>query len=215
MKNKYKKNENKMNEKELPRKQKVRILISLILAIIAAIIWLKALNVEEAPTAAENSRALIGGSFALTNHLNEPVTDEDFKGKYMIVYFGYTFCPDVCPMDLQIMADSLYYLNPQQLEQITPVFVTIDPDRDTVDIMAEYVNYFHKDLIGLTGTPKQIDVIKNAFRVYAAKADDSRDYLLNHTAYTYFMDKDGSLLQHFNHGVEPEQMAAKMASFIN
>ena len=215
MKNKYKKNENKMNEKELPRKPKVRILISLILAIIAAIIWLKALNVEEAPTAAENSRALIGGSFALTNHLNEPVTDEDFKGKYMIVYFGYTFCPDVCPMDLQIMADSLYYLNPQQLEQITPVFVTIDPDRDTVDIMAEYVNYFHKDLIGLTGTPKQIDVIKNAFRVYAAKADDSRDYLLNHTAYTYFMDKDGSLLQHFNHGVEPEQMAAKMASFIN
>lgn len=209
------KNAYQMSEQQTPKKPSVRILISLILSIIAVIVWINAYNMDETPTAADNSRALIGGSFALTNHLDQPVTDQDFMGKYMIVYFGYTYCPDVCPMDIQIMADSLRFLSPEQLEQISPVFVTIDPERDTVDVMAEYVNYFHKDLVGLTGTREQIEVIKKAFRVYAAKADDSRDYLLNHTAYTYFMDKDGSLLQHFNHGVEPEQMAAKMASFIN
>lgn len=209
------KNEYQMSEQETPKKPKVRILISLILCIIAGIVWIQAYNVENTPTASESSRALIGGSFELTNHLNEPVTDEDFKGKYMIVYFGYTYCPDVCPMDLQIMADSLSYLEAQKLEQINPVFVTVDPERDTVEVMAEYVKYFHQDLVGLTGTPEQIDVIKKAFRVYAAKADDSRDYLVDHTSYTYFMDKDGYLLQHFNHGEEPEQMAAKMAALIN
>lgn len=209
------KNESQMSEQETPKKPTVRILISLILCIIAVMVWLKAFNVDETPTATENSRALIGGSFALKNHLNEAVTEEDFKGKYMIVYFGYTYCPDVCPMDLQIMADSLSYLNTQQLEQISPVFVTVDPERDTVEVMAEYVKYFHEDLVGLTGTVEQIEVIKKAYRVYAAKADDSRDYLVDHTSYTYFMDIDGSLLQHFNHGEEPEQMAAKMAALIN
>jgi len=209
------KNESHMSQQEIPKKPTVRILISLILAIIAVIVWLKASNIEDTPTAADNSRALIGGAFALTDHLGQPVTDEDFKDKYMLVYFGYTYCPDVCPMDLQIMADSLRFLNPEQLEQITPVFVTVDPERDTVEIMAEYVKFFHEDLIGLTGTLEQVDVIKKAFRVYAAKADDSRDYLVDHTAYTYFMDKDGSLLQHFNHGEEPEQMSAIMASLIN
>ena len=98
---------------------------------------------------------------------------------------------------------------------MTPVFVTVDPERDTAEVMAEYIKFFHEDLVGLTGTLEQIDTIKKAYKVYAAKADETADYLVDHTAYTYFMDKDGELLQHFNHGEDPEAMASKMASLIN
>lgn len=203
-----------MSSAEKPKKPNVRILLSIILAIIAAILWMTLLNKEDVPTAQENSRALIGGSFALSNHNGEAVTDQDFLGKYMIVYFGYTFCPDVCPMDLQIMADALRELSPEQLSELNPVFVSVDPERDTIDVMAEYVSFFHPQMIGLTGTTEQVDTIKKAYRVYAAKADDSSDYLLDHTSYTYLMDKDGSLLKHFNHGVDPSYMAKTMTELM-
>ena len=203
-----------MSKTETPKKPNMRILLSLVLVIIAVIVWMQFLNKENTPTAAENSRALIGGEVSLTNHKGEPVTDKDFLGKYMIVYFGYTFCPDVCPMDLQIMADAMRILPPEELEQVNPVFITIDPERDTVDVMAEYVSYFHDDMIGLTGTNEQVDSIKKAYRVYAAKADDSADYLVDHTSYTYFMDKEGTLLKHFNHGEDPEAMANTISSLI-
>lgn len=169
---------------------------------------------DPTPTATENSRALIGGPFELTDNTGTPVTDETFHGKFLLIYFGYTYCPDVCPMDLQIMADSLRLLSPEQLDQITPVFVTVDPERDTVEAMSEYIKFFHEKLVGLTGTLEQIDTIKKAYKVYAAKADDSADYLVDHTAYTYLMDKDGEFLQHFNHGEDPEAMAAKIATFV-
>jgi cytochrome oxidase Cu insertion factor (SCO1/SenC/PrrC family) len=204
-----------MNSEEKPKKPNVRMLLSLVLAIIAALLWMTLLQKETVPTAAENSQALIGGSFALTNHKNEAVTDQDFLGKYMVVYFGYTYCPDVCPMDLQIMADALRELSPQQLDQINPVFATIDPERDTTEVMAEYVSFFHPQMIGLTGTNEQVDAVKKAYRVYAAKADDSVDYLVDHTSYTYFMGKDGNLLKHFNHGEDPAEMAKVMASLMD
>lgn len=203
-----------MSNADIPKKPNIRILLSLVLAIIAVIVWLQYLNKDDTPTAAESSRALIGGEFSLTNHTGQPVTDKDFLGKYMIVYFGYTYCPDVCPMDLQIMADAMRILTPEELDQVNPVFVSIDPERDNVDVMAEYVNYFHEDMIGLTGTNEQVASIKKAYRVYAAKADDSEDYLVDHTSYTYLMDKEGNLLKHFNHGEDPEMMANTISSFI-
>jgi cytochrome oxidase Cu insertion factor (SCO1/SenC/PrrC family) len=192
----------------------IRIIISLLLLVVAIIVWSIYLNSDKTPSASENSRSLIGGEFELVNHRNEPVTDKDFLGKYMIVYFGYTYCPDVCPMDLQIMADALRELDADDLEKLNPVFVTVDPERDTTDVMAEYIKFFHNDLIGLTGTPEQIDTIKKAYRVYAAKADDSADYLVDHTAYTYLMDRDGKLLKHFNHGEDAKVMASIMADLI-
>ena len=197
------------------KKTVVRIFIIIFLTIIAFVVWDKYLDTYSTPTASENSRALIGGTFKLVNDMGEPVTNKTFHGKFMLVYFGYTYCPDVCPMDLQIMSDSLTYLNAEQLNQITPVFVTIDPERDTIEVMAEYIQFFHKDLTGLTGTVEQIENIKKVYKVYAAKADDSDDYLVDHTAYTYLMDKNGIFLQHFNHGENPEGMASKIASFIN
>ncbi len=204
-----------MSSEQTQGKFKVQITLTVILLIAAVAIWGLYLNRDDTPTAAESSRALIGGEFELVNHKNEVMTDKDFLGKYMIVYFGYTYCPDVCPMDLQIMADALRYLDDDDMEKLNPVFVSVDPERDTPEVMAEYISFFHDDLIGLTGTPEQVDVIKKAYRVYAAKADDSENYLVDHTAYTYLMDEDGKLLQHFNHGEDPEVMATKMAALIN
>lgn len=200
-----------MNNSNQP---KIRIIISVILVIVAAVVWTKMLSSDDTPSASDNSRALIGGEFNLTNHLNQPVSDKDFIGKYMLVYFGYTYCPDVCPMDLQIMADALNYLDPALADKINPVFVTVDPERDTPEVMAEYVKFFHDKMIGLTGTVEQVNTIKSAYRVYAAKADDSVDYLVDHTSYTYLMDEDGQLLKHFNHGEDPEKMASLISSLI-
>jgi len=195
-------------------KNSIRLQLSAVLLLIAVSVWSYYLLNEETPTAVENSRALIGGPFSLTNHLNEAVTDQDFLGKYMIIYFGYTYCPDICPMDLQIMTDALNLLDTSILEQITPVFVSVDPERDTVDVMAEYTQYFHKNLIGLTGTIEQVETIKSEYRVYAAKADNTADYIVDHSAFTYFMDKEGVFLDHFNHAEDPEEMAAQITSLL-
>lgn len=195
-------------------KNTVRIILTAALLLIAAAVWSIYLFKDNIPTATENSRALVGGPFNLSNHLNQPVTEKDFLGKYMMVYFGYTYCPDICPMDLQIMTDALNMLDPDISAQITPVFVSVDPERDTVDIMAEYIEYFHDDLIGLTGTVDQIEAIKSEYRVYAAKADNTADYIVDHTAFTYLMDKEGNLLNHFNHAEDPQRMATKITSLI-
>ena len=151
--------------------------------------------------AEEGSGKLIGGAFNLINHHNEPVTEKDFLGKFMLVYFGYTYCPDVCPTDLQIMSAALGLVDPAVAKDITPVFVSIDPERDTVALMAQYIRHFHKNLIGLTGTVDQVKSIKSKYRIYSAKTDDTTNYLVDHTAYTYLMNKDGTLLKHFNHAL--------------
>jgi cytochrome oxidase Cu insertion factor (SCO1/SenC/PrrC family) len=203
-----------MKSEEKTGLPKIRIIISLILVIIAVGIWKLYLEEPKIPTASENSQALIGGEFTLKNHLNQSVSDEDFKGKYALMYFGYTYCPDVCPMDLQILTEAFNALPNGKKNQVTPIFITIDPERDTVEVMAEYIKFFDKKLIGLTGTVEEINGIKKAYRVYAAKADDTADYLVDHTAFTYFMGKDGKLLQHFSHGTAPEEMATKILPLI-
>ncbi len=191
-----------------------RLLVSATLLLIAIGVWSVYLLMEDTPTASENSRSLIGGPFNLVNHMNEPVTEKDFLGKYMLVYFGYTYCPDICPTDLQIMADALNMLEPDVLNQITPVFISVDPERDTTDVMAEYIRFFHKDLVGLTGTVEQVEAVKSEYRVYAAKTDNEPGYIVDHTAYTYFMGTDGKLLKHFSHAEEPEVMAAEIRSLV-
>jgi len=204
-----------MNSLNKFNKNSIRLLISAVLLLIAVGVWSTYLLKENIPTVTENGRALIGGSFNLTNHLNKPVTEKDFSGKYMILYFGYTYCPDICPMDLQILTDAINLLDSSISGQITPIFVSVDPERDTVEIMAEYVQYFHEDLIGLTGTIEQVDAVKEEYRVYAEKADDTADYIVDHTSYTYLMGKDGKFLKHFNHAEDPEVMAAQITSLIN
>jgi len=152
----------------------------------------------------------IGGDFTLTSHTGQRVRDADFRGRLMLVYFGYTFCPDVCPAELQVMADALDRLGPDA-ERVAPLFITVDPERDTRHVLADYVPFFHQRLVGLTGTPDEIAAAAKAYRVYYASAESGEEdgaYLMDHTSLVYLMGRDGSYLRHFTAGTTAEEMAA-------
>lgn len=141
--------------------------------------------------------ARIGGDFELTDQDGKTVRWADFAGQYRIVYFGYTYCPDVCPLDLtQIMAGfrQLEKTAPQTAAKIQPIFITVDPQRDTPEVVKTYVAAFHPRLIGLTGTPEQIEAVKKAFVVVAGKEGDpdaTQDYLVGHSRTPYLFGPDG------------------------
>jgi cytochrome oxidase Cu insertion factor (SCO1/SenC/PrrC family) len=153
--------------------------------------------------------ALIGGPFTLTDHNGNRVTDRAFAGKYLLIFFGYTFCPDVCPSELQVMSAALDQLGPDA-ERIQPLFITIDPARDTPEVMKEYVANFHPRLIGLTGSDQDIAHVAAKYRVYYAKAKtggNSQDYLMDHSAILYLMSPDGTFLKHFTYGNDAKALS--------
>ncbi|HKJ61351.1 MAG TPA: SCO family protein [Hyphomicrobiales bacterium] len=166
----------------------------------------------------QSGKALIGGEFSLTNQKGEPVTDKDFHGKYMLVSFGYTFCPDVCPAELQLMTDAMDKLGDKQSE-VVPVFVTIDPARDTVEKMRDYVSNFHPRMVGLTGTEEQIKQAAEAYHVFYAKTEtekaDDQYYLMDHSAFIYLMDRNGQYLRHFPYGTNADDLAAAISKEIS
>jgi protein SCO1/2 len=153
----------------------------------------------------------IGGAFALVDQSGVTRHPEDFRGKLMLVYFGYTFCPDACPTALQDMSRAIDLLGAKE-DAVQPIFITIDPARDTVEQMKLYASNFHPRLIALTGTPEQVAEAAKAYRVYYAKGQstggDSDNYLMDHTAFIYLMGRDGKYLSHFPPGTTAEQMAA-------
>jgi protein SCO1/2 len=148
----------------------------------------------------------------------EPVSSADFRGKFMLIYFGYTFCPDVCPTSLQAIADALDKLDPEASAQIVPIFISVDPARDHPEDLKKYVSYFHPRMIGLTGTPDQIARVAKEYRVYYSKVQeegaDPDDYLVDHTAITYLMGPDGKFLMHFPHGYDVDRMAERLAGAV-
>lgn len=151
----------------------------------------------------------VGGPFSLVDQTGKAVTDKDFRGKYMLVFFGYTFCPDVCPAGLQVISAALDQLG-KDGEQITPVLITIDPERDTPQKLAEYVKSFHPRLVGLTGTPQQVSAAIKAYRVYAKKVPDERnpgDYTMDHSAIVYIMGPDGQLVTFTPESSKPDALA--------
>jgi len=156
---------------------------------------------------------LIGGPFTLVDQNGTTVTDADFRGQFMLVYFGYTFCPDVCPTALNRNADAMDELG-EKAEKVVPILVTVDPARDTVEHMKEYAKFFHPRLVALTGSEEQVKAAAKAYRVYYARVDeeggDPDNYLMDHTAITFMMGPDGQFVQHFSHDATPEDMAERM-----
>ncbi len=143
--------------------------------------------------------ARIGGAFTLTDQNGKTVTEQAFAGKYRIMYFGYTFCPDVCPTDVQAIGAAVKKLeasDPALAAKIVPVFVTVDPARDTPAVLKQFVSAFHPRMVGLTGTDAQIARIKTEYALYSSKGDASPGggYLVNHSRQAYLMDPDGKPL---------------------
>ncbi|EHR05809.1 SCO family protein [Bradyrhizobium sp. WSM471] len=154
------------------------------------------------------NREPVGGPFALTDHAGKPRTDRDFRGMLMLVYFGFTYCPDVCPTDLMAIGQALERLGPDA-DAVQPVFITLDPERDTAEHLAEYVPLFHPRLLGLTGSLDAIGTAADAYKVYFAKVANGKnadDYTVDHTAYIYLMDRDGKYLGFFPPGTSAERM---------
>jgi protein SCO1/2 len=140
----------------------------------------------------------VGGAFELTDTTGKPVTDETLKGKLRIVYFGFTFCPDICPTELQNITAALDMLG-EDAGRFTPVFITVDPERDTREAMGEYLKSFHPSFVGLTGTPDQIAKAAQAYRIYYSKekTGDAPDaYTMNHSGFVYLMDCEGRYIRH-------------------
>jgi cytochrome oxidase Cu insertion factor (SCO1/SenC/PrrC family) len=160
--------------------------------------------------------ALVGGPFTLTDQHGQEVTEQDFAGRYMLIYFGYTYCPDFCPMSLSNMTQALDMLPPEEAEQVVPILITVDPERDTVEQLAEYAPLFHPRLVALTGTPEQTKEAAKAYRVYFSKAGngDGSDYLMDHSTFIYLMGPEGEYVRHFSHSATPEEIAAGIEAAI-
>jgi len=156
------------------------------------------------------SREPIGGPFALIDQNGKPRTNEDFRGKLLLVYFGFTYCPDVCPTDLQNIGLALDQLGAAG-ENVQPLFITVDPERDTAEHLKDYVPMFHPRLIGLTGDGAAIHDAAAAYRAYYAKIPlKGDDYTVDHSSFIYVMGADGTYLGFFPPGTPPERIAESL-----
>ncbi len=157
------------------------------------------------------------GDFFLTDHLGRLVSKETMRGKYQILYFGYTYCPDICPTSLQVLSQALHLLG-GQADRFQPYFITIDPERDTVAVMRNYVQYYDDRLIGLTGSPEMVDRIAKLYKArYEKVVEDNQDpslYLMDHTASLYLLDPEGRFITKFAHGISPEDLARELSSHL-
>jgi protein SCO1/2 len=161
-------------------------------------------------------KALIGGPFTLVDQTGRTVTDQDFRGRYMLVFFGFTHCPDVCPVELQVMSASLDELGPKA-EQVVPIFITLDPERDTPEVVGAYVKNFGSRFVGLTGSPEAIAAAADAYRVpYAKVQEDIRkpDYTIDHSALVYLMGKDGEYVTHFDYGTPAAKVTETLRRYL-
>ena len=154
------------------------------------------------------NREPIGGPFALTDQNGTRRTEVDFRGRLMLIYFGFTYCADVCPIDLMQMALAVDQLGPAG-EMVQPVFITVDPERDTPEHLEQYLLLFHRRFVGLSGEATAIQAAARAYRVYYRKVerDDGSDYTVDHSAFMYLMGADGEYLGFFPPGTSAERLA--------
>lgn len=161
-------------------------------------------------------RAAIGGPFTLVDETGRTVTDKDVFTKPTLLYFGYTFCPDVCPLDNTRNAEALDILQSKGYDA-QMVFISIDPERDTPEQLADFTSYIHKDMIGLTGTPEQVRAASQAYKTYYRKqeSDDPDYYLMDHSTFTYLVLPEIGFVEFYRRDMTPEEMAASVACFID
>ena len=154
--------------------------------------------------------ASVGGPFTLTDHEGRSRNDKDFHGHFTLVYFGYTYCPDVCPTALQVITNAMEQLDKNLQDRITPIFITVDPERDTVDHLKSYVENFHPRFVGLTGSTEQIAHVARIYRVYYSRSksgiENLNDYLMDHSSIVFLMGPQGDYVTHFTHSTPMEKM---------
>lgn len=195
----------------------------LVAALAGAALWWQARHgAPEAPVLGKvvtNGSIAVGGPFILTDQSGKRVSSGDFRGRYMLVYFGYSMCPDVCPTTLAVMADALSHIDPAG-KKIVPVFITIDPERDTPKILAPYVKAFGDQFVGLTGSVAEIAAVEKAYKVYAKKVplDESKGlgggYGMDHSSVMYLMGPDGKIVAYYDELIPAAKLEAELRARV-
>ena len=169
-------------------------------------------------TVMTSGKALVGGPFKLVDQHGKTVTDKDFRGRYMLVFFGFTHCPDICPAELQVISAALDALGPKA-EKVVPVFITLDPERDTPEVMGDYVKNFGTNFVGLSGSAEAIAEAAKAYRVAYQKfeykgKDGNYGYSIDHSALLYLMGPDGQYVTHFSYGTPAQKMSETLQRYL-
>ena len=187
------------------------VLALVVAAALGGFLWLKGNEMPQLGRNVITGQIAIGGPYALTDQDGKPRASTDFGGKYQLVYFGYTFCPDACPTALGTITTAMNKLG-ADADKVTPLFITIDPERDTQQVMKDYAANFHPRLRALTGSVDQVTAAAHAYRVYFTKAEggDPKNYLMDHSTIIYLMDRDGHYLAHFGPEATPDDIAAEL-----
>ena len=190
----------------------------------SAVTWLLAIlmlaGCGRDPVAAPLEGATMGGPFVLTGQNGQRVSDRDFAGKYRVVYFGYTFCPDVCPVDLQTIGAGLRRFESEdraRAARVQPIFISVDPERDTPEVLRSYIANFHPRLVGLTGTEEEIAGVARAYGVYYQHGDPapgSADYLVDHSRIAVLYGPQGEPIAIIPHDQGPEGVAAELDRWV-
>lgn len=168
------------------------------------------------PTAQQATQSAITGKFSLIDHTGKSVMEQDFQGKWTLVFFGFTYCPDVCPTTLDKVARLMNRLE-KDGEKIWPLFISVDPERDKPAVLKKYVAAFHPRIVGLTGTVEQVKAATSAFRVYYAKVKQKTapdGYTMDHSAFLYLMNPKGQYQAHFSHNDSVEKIAKRIRGYL-
>ncbi len=196
----------------------------LLLALTATTLWMTQGDARNTPPSVQN-QAQIGGAFTLTDQRGQTVKDMDFRGRLMLVYFGFTNCPDQCPLALGTITQALEKLGGDSA-QVAPIFITVDPTRDTPERLKEYLGNFSPMLIGLTGTDAQIAAATKTYKAYYSApvlqhdehghADHAEHaYNVDHSGFFYLMGRDGAYLTHFSADITAEQLSTAIKTYLH
>ena len=193
----------------MPRALVLRLVLIAVVAFTAAVAAVALWFTPDPKTATVTTgEALIGGPFTLTDADGKRRTDAEFRGRHMLVFFGFTNCPDFCPTALSTMSQALEKLGPKA-EKLAAIYITVDPERDTPEELKKYAQNFDKRIVMLTGTQAEIAAVARAYRVYYAKRELGKpgEYTMDHSAYIYLLGPDGKYLTHFRNAVSPDDLA--------
>ena len=196
----------------MPRFPTVLLPVLVLATVIAAAgLWrLGDLRAQRGTQTISVDKVELGGPFTLTDQNGAKRSDSEFRGKYMLVFFGYTFCPDVCPTTLAVMAAALDKMG-SGADRVAPIFISVDPSRDTPEVLKAYLSAFGPRFVGLTGTEEEIAATAKAYKVYVqAHKDDGANYTVDHSGVVYLMDKSGAFLTNYSLDASPDKLAAEL-----
>lgn len=196
-----------------------KIILPLVLLTIAALFFLGKGNTP-ADQNAGSGEAMIGGAFTLTDQNGKEVKDTDFRGRLMLVFFGFTHCPDICPVTSKNFSEMMSKLEGKG-DQVVPIFISVDPERDTPAVLKDYFSNFDSRIVALTGTAEQTKEAASAYKVYYSKKEPEGEhahhgggYMVDHSGYVYLMDRNGKYVKHFQYDASPEMLIEALKPYL-